>query len=41
MEWAIVQVIKDFLEKLAMATKACELSESILDLVLPYTDYIL
>jgi hAT family C-terminal dimerisation region/BED zinc finger len=41
MEWATVRVIKDFLEKLAMSTKACESSESTLDLVLPCTDYIL
>ncbi len=41
MEWATVRVIKDFLEKLLMSTKACESKESTLDLVLPSTDYIL
>src|SRR6266542_6613466 len=40
-EWAIIRVIKDFLKKLAVSTKACESSESTLDLVLPCTDYIL
>jgi len=41
MEWSTVRVIKDFLEKLAMSTKACESQESTLDLSLPCTDYIL
>jgi hypothetical protein len=41
MEWAIVRVIKDFLEKLIILIKAYESLESILDLVLLYTDYIL
>ena len=40
-EWATIRVIKDFLGKLTVSTKACESSESTLDLVLPYTDYIL
>jgi hypothetical protein len=34
-------VIKDFLEKLLMSTKACESKESTLDFVFPTTDYIL
>jgi hypothetical protein len=34
-------VIKDFLKKLLMLTKACELKELTLDLSFPYTDYIL
>jgi hypothetical protein len=41
LEWSIVRVIKDFLEKLHMSTKACESRESTLDLSLPCTDYIL
>jgi sulfur relay (sulfurtransferase) DsrC/TusE family protein len=41
MEWAIVRVIKDFLEKLSMLIKACESKESTLDLSLPCSDYIL
>jgi len=41
MEWHIVYIIKDFLEKLSMSTKACESRESTLDLTLPSTDYIL
>jgi hypothetical protein len=40
-EWSIVRVIKDFLEKLSISTKACESRESTLDLTLPCTDYIL
>ena len=40
-EWSTVRVIKDFLEKLSMSTKACESRESTLDLTLPCTDYIL
>jgi hAT family C-terminal dimerisation region len=40
-EWATVRVIKDFLEKLSMSTKACESRESTLDLSLPCSDYIL
>jgi hypothetical protein len=36
-----VRVIKDFLEKLSMLTKACESRESTLDLSLPCSDYIL
>jgi hypothetical protein len=40
-EWATVQVIKDFLEKLLMLIKAYESKESTLDLSLPCTDYIL
>ncbi len=40
-EWAIVRIIKDFLEKLSMATKACKSSKSTLDLVLLSMDYIL
>jgi hypothetical protein len=40
-EWSTVRVIKDFLEKLSILTKACELKESTLDLSLPCTDYIL
>ena len=34
-------MIKDFLEKLLISTKAYELQELTLDLSLPYTDYIL
>ena len=41
MEWHTIHVIKDFLEKLSMSTKACESHESTLDLTLPSTDYIL
>ena len=41
LDQATVRVIKDFLEKLLMLTKAYELRESTLDLSLPYTDYIL
>ena len=41
MEWATVRVIKDFLKKLSMSTKACESKDSTLDLILLYTDYIL
>jgi hypothetical protein len=41
LEWSIVRVIKDFLEKLYMSTKACESRELTLDLSLPCTDYIL
>ena len=40
-EWGVVRIIKDFLEKLSMSTKACESSKSTLDLVLPSMDYIL
>jgi hypothetical protein len=40
-EWSTVRVIKDFLKKLSMSTKAYELKESTLDLSLPCTDYIL
>lgn len=40
-EQATVHVIKDFLEKLLMSTKACKSKESTLDLILPSTDYIL
>jgi hypothetical protein len=40
-EWATVQVIKDFLEKLLMLTKAYKSKELTLDLSLPYTNYIL
>ena len=40
-EWHIVYVIKDFLEKLLMLTKACESRESTLNLTLSLTDYIL
>ena len=41
MEQATVKVIKDFLEKLLMSTKACESKESTLNLCLPVTNYIL
>jgi len=41
MEWHTIRVIKDFLEKLLMLTKACESRESTLNLTLPSTDYIL
>lgn len=40
-EWGTIFTIKDFLEKLSMATKACESKQSTLDLVLPSIDYIL
>ncbi len=40
-EWAIIRTIKDFLEKLSMAIKACESKQSTLDLVLLSMDYIL
>ena len=40
-EWATIRIIKDFLEKLCMSTKACESKLSTLDLTLPCTDYIL
>ena len=40
-EQAMIQMIKDFLEKLLMVTKACELKKSTLDLVLLLMDYIL
>ena len=40
-EWKTIKNIKDFLEKLSMATKACESKHSTLDLVLPLMDYIL
>ncbi|KAH6696405.1 transposase-like protein, partial [Leptodontidium sp. MPI-SDFR-AT-0119] len=40
-EWATIRVIKEFLEKLSMSTKACESRNSTLDLTLPCTDYIL
>jgi hypothetical protein len=40
-EWHTVHVIKEFLEKLSMSTKACEAHKSTLNLFLPYTDYIL
>jgi hypothetical protein len=41
MEWHTIHVIKDFLKKLSMSTKACESHELTLDLTLPSTDYIL
>ena len=41
MEWATVRVIKDFLKKLSMSTKACESKDLTLDLILLCTDYIL
>ena len=40
-EWVTVHVIKDFLEKLSILTKVYELKESILDLSLLCSDYIL
>jgi hypothetical protein len=40
-EWDTIQKIKEFLEKLKMATKAYESKHSTLDLVLPSMDYIL
>lgn len=40
-EWSTIKTIKDFLEKLSMATKAYESKQSTLDLVLPSMDYIL
>ena len=40
-EWSIVRVIKDFLKKLSMSTKAYESRELTLDLTLPCIDYIL
>ena len=40
-EWATIRVIKEFLEKLSMSTKACESRNFTLDLTLPCTDYIL
>lgn len=41
LEWAIIAVIKDFLEKLSMSTKACESKESTVALIPPSMDYIL
>jgi hypothetical protein len=40
-EWDTIQKIKEFLEKLKMATKAYELRYSTLNLILPSMDYIL
>jgi hypothetical protein len=40
-EWSTIRRIKEFLEKLKMATKACESHQSTLDLVIPSMDYIL
>lgn len=40
-EWATIRTIKEFLEKLSMATKACESAQATLDLVLPCTDFVL
>jgi len=34
-EWHTVRVIKDFLEKLSMSTKACESAELTLNLTFP------
>ena len=39
--WNLRDVIKDFLEKLLMATKACKSKKLTLDLVLLLMDYIL
>ena len=41
LDQAIVRVIKEFLEKLLMSTKACKLRDLTLDLSLPCTNYIL
>ena len=40
-EQAIIYIIKEFLEKLLIATAACESKTSTLDLTLPTTDFIL
>ena len=40
-KWATVYIIKDFLEKLLILTKACKSLKSTLDLVLLSMDYIL
>jgi hypothetical protein len=40
-KWSRIRVIKEFLEKLLILTKAYESQELTLDLSLPYTDYIL
>jgi hypothetical protein len=40
-DWATLEKIKGFLEKLKMATKAVESSNQCLDIILPVMDYVL
>src|SRR6266536_5753105 len=40
-EWVTLTIVKIFLEKLKMATKAIESSNSCLDVVLPVMDFVL